>query len=194
MLYAQVKSSLYRSKSRGYESTLEAALKPKDIPTDVYHSLIENVNNNLDAFHRYLKIKKRMMGLDTLKYLDLYAPAVKGVDLKYSYDEAQEMILKSLEPLGEEYVSTVQKAFDDRWLDVYPTPGKRSGAYSNGAFYDGHPFMLLNYNGLYNDVSTTTHELGHTMQSYLSNKNQPYPISRYTIFVAEVASTFKMKM
>lgn len=190
MLYGNVKSALFQSKARNYESSLEASLKPKDIPSDVYYSLVENVNNNLDAFHRYLSIKKRMMGLDTLKYLDLYAPAVKGVDLEYSYDEAQELILESLEPLGKEYVSTVEKAFNERWLDVYPTEGKRSGAYSNGAFYDGHPFMLLNYNGLYEDVSTTTHELGHTMHSYLSNKSQPYPISRYTIFVAEVASTF----
>jgi oligoendopeptidase F len=190
LLYGQVKSSMFRAKARNYESTLEAALKPKDIPTSVYHSLIENVNSNLDAFHRYLSIKKRMMGLDTLKYLDLYAPAVKGVELKYSYEEAQDLILASLKPLGEEYVSTVEKAFNERWLDVYPTTGKRSGAYSNGNFYDGHPFMLLNYNGLYDDVSTTTHELGHTMHSYLSNKTQPYPISRYTIFVAEVASTF----
>ena len=190
MLYGNVKSASYEAKARHYESSLEAALKPKDIPTDVYHSLIKNVNENLDAFHRYLTIKKRMMGLDTLKYLDLYAPAVKGVELEYSYDEAQKLILESLGPLGEEYVATVEKAFNERWLDVYPTTGKRSGAYSNGAFYDGHPFMLLNYNGLYDDVSTTTHELGHTMHSYLSNKKQPYPISRYTIFVAEVASTF----
>lgn len=190
MLYGNVKSDLYQSKARNYESSLEAALSPKDIPTDVYHSLVDNVNSNLDAFHRYLTIKKRMMGLDTLKYLDLYAPAVKGVELEYSYEEAQKLILESLEPLGEEYVSTVQKAFNENWLDVYPTPGKRSGAYSNGAFYDGHPYMLLNYNGLYEDVSTATHELGHTMHSYFSNKNQPYPLSRYTIFVAEVASTF----
>ena len=119
-----------------------------------------------------------MMGLDTLKYLDLYAPAVKGVDLKYTYDEAQKLILESLKPLGDDYVSVIERAFNERWIDVYPTTAKRSGAYSNGAFYDGHPFILLNYNGLYNDVSTATHELGHTMHSYLSNKTQPYPTSR----------------
>ena len=190
LLYGQVKKALFKSKARKYKSSLEATLKPKNIPTDVYRSLIENVNKNLPAFHRYLKIKKRMMGLDTLKYLDLYAPAVKGVDLKFNYELAQGMILESLELLGNEYVSTVKKAFNERWIDVYPTTGKRSGAYSNGAFYDGHPFILLNYNGLYNDVSTVTHELGHTMHSYFSNKTQPYPTSRYTIFVAEVASTF----
>jgi oligoendopeptidase F len=190
LLSGQVKNALFTAKARNYKSSLEVALKPKNIPTDVYHSLIENVNKNLPAFHRYLKIKKRMMGLDTLKYLDLYAPAVKGVDLKFNYEQAQGMILESLEPLGDEYVSTVKKAFNERWIDVYPTTGKRSGAYSQGAFYDGHPFILLNYNGLYNDVSTVTHELGHTMHSYFSNKVQPYPTSRYTIFVAEVASTF----
>lgn len=190
LLYGEVKKSLFKSKARHYNSSLEAALKPKNIPTDVYHSLVENVNKNLPAFHRYLKIKKRMMGLDTLKYLDLYAPAVKGIDLKFNYEEAQGMILESLELLGDEYVSTVKRAFNEKWIDVYPTTAKRSGAYSNGAFYDGHPFILLNYNGLYLDVSTTTHELGHTMHSYFSNKTQPYPTSRYIIFVAEVASTF----
>ncbi len=190
LLYGQVKKALFKSKARNYKSSLEAMLKPKNIPTDVYRSLIENVNKNLPAFHRYLKIKKRMMGLDTLKYLDLYAPAVKGVDLKFNYDQAQGMILESLELLGDEYIAIVKKAFNKRWIDVYPTTGKTSGAYSNGAFYDGHPFILLNYNGLYNDVSTVTHELGHTMHSYFSNKTQPYPTSRYTIFVAEVASTF----
>lgn len=190
MLYGQVKSLLFMSKARNYNSSLEASLSPKNIPVDVYHSLIDNVNKNLPAFHRYLNIKKRMMGLDTLKYLDLYAPAVKGVELSYSYEEARDIILKSLKPLGKDYVSVVEKAFDERWIDVYPTTAKRSGAYSNGAFYDGHPFILMNYNDQYEDVSTLTHELGHTMHSYLSNKNQPYPTSRYAIFVAEVASTF----
>jgi oligoendopeptidase F len=189
LLYGQVNTAIFNAKARNYKSSLEAALKPKNIPVEVYHSLVENVNKNLPAFHRYLKIKKRMMGLDTLKYSDLYAPSVKGVDLKYSYNDAQDLILKSLNPLGKEYVATVKKAFSERWIDVYPTSGKRSGAYSNG-IYGVHPFMLLNYNGLYNDVSTTSHELGHTMHSFYSNKNQPFPLSNYTIFVAEVASTF----
>lgn len=190
MLYGNVKRDMFRAKARHYESSLEAALYPNNIPTSVYHSLVENVNKNLPAFHRYLNIKKRMMGVDTLKYLDLYAPVVKDVDEKYSYDEAAAIILEALKPLGDEYVSVVKKAIDERWIDVYPTPGKRSGAYSNGAFYDGHPFILLNYTDQYNDVSTMAHELGHTMQSYLSNKKQPYPLADYEIFVAEVASTF----
>lgn len=190
MLYGNVKKDMFRSKARHYGSSLEAALYPNNIPTDVYHSLVENVNKNLPAFHRYLKIKKRMMGVDTLKYLDLYAPVVKNVDEKYTYEEASEIILKALKPLGKDYVSVVEKAINNRWIDVYPTPGKRSGAYSNGSFYDGHPYILLNYTDLYDDVSTMAHELGHTMQSYLSNEKQPYPLADYAIFVAEVASTF----
>lgn len=190
MLYGNVKSHMFRAKARNYDSSLEAALYPNNIPVEVYHSLVSNVNKNLSAFHRYLKIKKRMMGVDTLKYLDMYAPVVKGVDMKYNYDEAEKVVLEALAPLGNEYVSTVKKAFDNRWIDVYPNTGKRSGAYSNGSDYDGHPYILLNYNDLYDDVSTLAHELGHTMQSYFSNKTQPYPLSDYTIFVAEVASTF----
>jgi len=188
-LYGQVKAALYRATARNYKSSLEAALEPNNIPTDVYHSLVDNANKNLPAFHRYLKIKKRMMGLDTLRYLDIYAPSVKGVDLKYNYDEGQKIILEAFKPLGESYTSVVEKAFNERWIDVYPTTGKRSGAYSGGV-YDTDPYILLNYNGLYEDVSTAAHELGHTMHSYLSKKNQPYPTANYTIFVAEVASTF----
>ncbi len=190
MLYGNVKADVFRAQARHYGSTLEAAMFPNNIPTEVYHSLVDNVNKNLPSFYRYLEIKKRMMGVDTLKYLDLYAPVVKDVDAQYSYEEATRLVLEALEPMGDEYVSTVQKAIDERWIDVYPTPGKRSGAYSNGAFYEGHPFILLNYTDLYDDVSTLSHELGHTMQSYFSNKTQPYPTAEYVTFVAEVASTF----
>lgn len=190
MLYGNVKTHIFNARARSYESSLEASLYPNNIPVEVYHSLIDNVNKNLPAFHRYLNIKKRMMEVDTLRYYDLYAPAVKDLDLKYEYDEAKQIILEAMEPLGEEYVSTVEKAFNERWIDVYPSEGKTSGAYSNGSDYDGHPYILLNYNDLYSDVSTLAHELGHTMQSYFSNKTQPYPLADYSIFVAEVASTF----
>lgn len=190
MLYGNVKADMFNAKARHYDSSLESSLYPDNIPVEIYHSLVDNVNKSLPAFHRYLKIKKRMMGVDTLKYLDLYAPVVKDVDLKYSYEEATKIILEALKPMGSEYVSTVKKAIDERWIDVYPTEGKRSGAYSNGAHYDGHPYILLNYNNLYDGVSTLAHELGHTMQSYFSNKNQPYPMADYPTFVAEVASTF----
>ncbi len=190
LLSGNVKSAMFRAQSSHYASTLEASLKGNNIPTDVYHSLIENINKNLPTFHRYLTLKKRMMGLDTLKYSDLYAPAVKGVELNYTYDEAKELILKALKPLGKEYTSTVQNAFDNRWIDVYPNKGKRSGAYSNGSAYDVHPYILMNYNGQYNEVSTLAHELGHTMHSYFSNKTQPYATADYPTFLAEVASTF----
>ena len=189
-LNGKVNADLFRFRARHYSSSLEASLYPNNIPVEVYQSLITNVNKSLPSFHRYLNIKKRMMGVDTLKYLDLYAPVVKDVDLKYSYEDATKIILEALKPMGAEYVSTVKKAIDERWIDVYPTPGKRTGAYSNGSSYDGHPYILLNYNNFYNDVSTVAHELGHTMHSYFSNKTQPYPLARYETFVAEVASTF----
>jgi len=186
---ANVKSHLFYTNVRNYDNTLETALDANNIPVKVYYSLIDNVNKNLDSFHRYLNIKRRMMGLDTLYYYDLYAPAVKDIDAEYDYDKAKKMILNALKPLGDDYVKIIKEAFDNRWIDVYPTPGKRSGAYSSGSAYDVHPYILLNYNNLYNDVSTLAHELGHTMQSYLSNKNQPFPTAMYPIFVAEVAST-----
>ena len=190
MLYGNVQKDIFQAKARHYESSLESALFPNNIPVGVYHALVDNVNKNLSAFHRYLQIKKRMMGVDTLKYLDLYAPAVKDVDLKYSYEEASSIVLEALKPMGKDYVATIKKAIDERWIDVFPTINKQSGAYSNGSLYDGHPYMLFNFNGSYSDVSTMAHELGHSMQSYLSNKKQPYPLASYQIFVAEVASTF----
>jgi oligoendopeptidase F len=148
------------------------------------------VHNNLDSFHRYLNLKKRMLGVDSLKYSDVYAPAVKDVDLRYSFEQAKQLVLDSVRPLGPDYCDVVRQAFDNRWIDVYPSPGKRAGAYSNGDAYDVHPYVLLNYNGQYDDVSTLAHELGHAVHSYYSNKNQPYPTADYSTFVAEVASTF----
>ncbi len=189
-LYANVKKDMFYARTRGYESSLHSALDRNNIPTQVYTALIENVTNNLDTFHRYLRLKKRMLGVDTLRYSDIYAPVVKGVDLKYTFDEAKKLVLDSLKPLGDDYTGVVAKALDERWIDVYPTPGKRSGGYSSGSAYDVHPYILLNYNDQYEDVSTLAHELGHTMHSYYSNKNQPYPTADYSIFVAEVASTF----
>jgi oligoendopeptidase F len=187
---ANIKRHLFTAHVRNYNSCLETSLDANNIPTEVYQALIKNVNDNLATFHRYLKIKQQMLGVDTLKYTDLYAPVVKDLDLSYPIETAQTLILEALQPLGSDYTKTVQKAFDERWIDVYPTPAKRSGAYSNGSVYDVHPYILLNYNEKYDDVSTLAHELGHTMHSYYSNKTQPYPLSDYSIFVAEVASTF----
>ena len=188
-LYGNLKKDVFYSRVRKYNNTLESALDDDHIPEDVYHNLIENVHQHLPAFHRYLQLRKRMLGVEQLHYYDLYAPLVKEVDLKYSVEEAQEIILKSLQPLGQDYVDVVNESFQNRWIDMYPNEGKRSGAYSNGAIYDVHPYILMNYNGKYDDVSTLTHELGHTMHSYLSNNNQPFAKADYSIFVAEVAST-----
>ena len=189
-LYAEVKKNMFYARTRGYESSLHSALDKNNIPTDVYLALIENVTNNLDSFHRYLTLKKRMLDVETLKYSDIYAPVVGGIDLEYTFEEAKELVLDSMKPLGSDYRRVVGKAFENRWIDVYSSPGKRAGAYSNGSAYDVHPYILLNYNDQYEDVSTLAHELGHTMHSYYSNKHQPFPMADYSIFVAEVASTF----
>jgi oligoendopeptidase F len=189
-LYGNVKKDLFYARARHYNSCLESALDGSNIPVEVYHALITNVNNNLPTFHRYLNLRKRMLGLDTLKYSDLYTPVVKGVDLQYTIEQARQNILEAMNPLGKQYLSGLTQALNDRWIDVYPTTGKRSGAYSNGSAYDVHPYILLNYNGQYEDMSTLAHELGHTMHSYFSNKAQPFATADYPIFVAEVASTF----
>jgi oligoendopeptidase F len=189
-LYAEVKKDMFYAKARNYKSALQSALDGSNIPVEVYQNLVKGVNDNLGTFHRYLALRKRMMGLSELHYYDLYAPLVKDLDLAYTYEEAQKNILASLKPLGEAYIGVARKGFAERWVDVFPTEGKRSGAYSQGSAYGVHPYMLLNYNGKYDDMSTLTHELGHTMHSFLSNTTQPYPTSQYSIFVAEVASTF----
>ena len=186
-----VQRSLFYAKSRKYGSNLEASLDGPNIPTSVYTRLIDGVNRNLPTLHRYLRLRKRMMGItDSLHYYDLYAPLVAEINLRYSPEEAEAHVLSSVEPLGPDYASVVKRAFAERWIDFYPTEGKRSGAYSNGGAYDVHPYMLLNYLGQYNDMSTLSHELGHTMHSYYSNKTQPFATADYQTFVAEVASTF----
>src|SRR5215831_18545762 len=186
----EVQKVLFYTKARHYNTALETELDGPNIPVSVYMRLIDGVNKNLPTFHRYLKLRKRMMGLDDLHYYDLYAPLVASVKLEYTPEEAQKLVLGAVAPLGAEYQKTIQKAFDDRWIDLLPNPGKRSGAYSSGGVYDVHPYMLINYNGKYADVSTLAHELGHTMQSYFSNHTQQFPNAGYPIFVAEVASTF----
>jgi oligoendopeptidase F len=186
----EVEKVAFYAKARKYESSLALALDGPNVPVSVYTRLVEGVNRNLPAFHRYLKLRQRMMGVDQLHYYDLYAPLVSSVKLEYTPEEAQKLVLGAVAPLGAEYSSVIQRAFRDRWIDLLPNDGKRSGAYSNGGAYDIHPYMLINFNGKYADVSTLAHELGHTMQSYFSNKTQPYPMAGYPIFVAEVASTF----
>ena len=180
----------FYAKARKYPAALESQLDGPNIPVSVYTRLVDGVNKNLPAFHRYLKLRARMMKVDTLHYYDLYAPLVSSVDLKYTPGEAQKLVLAAVAPLGTDYQATIGRAFDSRWIDLFPNEGKVSGAYSNGGAYDVHPYMLINYNGQYADVSTLAHELGHTMQSYYSNKTQPDPLAGYPTFVAEVASTF----
>jgi oligoendopeptidase F len=190
MMNSSVQTSVYYAHARNYENALQATLDKPNIPVSVYARLVEGVNRNLPTFQRYLKLRKRMMGLSDLHYYDLYAPLVPSVDTQYSVDASEKNVLEALAPLGPEYAAGAKRAFTERWIDMYPTEGKTSGAYSNGEAYDVHPYMLLNYNGKYDDMSTLAHELGHTMHSYFSNKTQPYPLASYPIFVAEVASTF----
>ena len=188
---SNVQKASFFAKTRKYPSNLEASLNAPNIPKSVYTRLIDGVNRSLPTFHRYLRLRQRMMGLtDSLHYYDLYAPLVADVKLRYTPEEAEKHVLASVAPLGADYATVVKRAFDNRWIDFFPTEGKRSGAYSNGGAYDVHPYMLLNYLGQYNDMSTLTHELGHTMHSYYSNSRQPYPMAGYQTFVAEVASTF----
>jgi oligoendopeptidase F len=177
------------AKNRNYNSTLESSLDNYNIPTSVYENLISEIHKSLPTLHRFLELKKKMLGYDELHYYDLYTSMVEAVDMKFDLEEAKELILVSLEPMGEEYTSTVNKALNERWIDYYPNKGKRSGAYSSGAAYDVHPYILMNWNDDYNSLSTLTHELGHTMHSYFSNKNQPFQYSTYSTYVAEIAST-----
>ncbi len=190
IMNSNVETSVFYARARNYDTDLQATLDQPNIPVSVYSRLVEGVNRNLPTFQRYLKLRKRMLGIPDLHYYDLYAPLVSSVDTRYTVDVAEQNILAALAPLGSEYAAGTKRAFTERWIDMYPTEGKTSGAYSNGGAYDVHPYMLLNYNGKYDDMSTIAHELGHTMHSYFSNKTQPYALSSYPIFVAEVASTF----
>ena len=186
----EVQKVAFLSKARRYGSALEWSLDAANIPASVYTRLVDGVHRNLPVFHRYLRLRKRMLGVDELHYYDLYAPLVGSVNLAYSPEQAQAHVLAAVAPLGEDYQGVIKRAFAERWIDLLPNEGKRSGAYSAGDAYDVHPYMLINYNGKYADVSTLAHELGHTMQSYYSNRTQPYPLADYPTFVAEVASTF----
>jgi oligoendopeptidase F len=183
MLNAGVKTHVFNKDVHKFDSCVQAALFANNVPVPVYTQLIADVHANLPTLHRYLKLRQRMMGLDELRYEDLYAPLVKSVDLKYTPEQAQAMVVKACAPLGPAYVATLQKGFDDRWVDWFPTTGKRSGAYGV------HPYQLQNFTGLYDEVSTVAHESGHSLHTYLSAARQPFVTADYSIFVAEVAST-----
>jgi len=188
ILTSQVKSLQFFSSSRKYASSLEAALAENEIPVEVYNNLIDAVHQNFPAFYKYVDLRKRVMGLDELHFWDVYTPLVDDVDMKFTYEEACDLIVKALAPMGEEYVSLVKKGLESRWVDVYETPGKRSGAYSAGG-KGMNPVMLLNFQGGLDDVYTLIHEMGHSLHTYFSSHNQEITYSDYSIFVAEVAST-----
>lgn len=186
-LAGQCKTLWFFANARKYPTTLAAALDSTEVPESVYHNLIEAVHQNFPAMHRYVSLRKKLMGVDELHFYDLYAPMMKDVDLTVEFAEAKELAMKALAPLGEDYLAMLKEGFDNRWIDVRENVGKRSGAYSAGPKV--HPFVLLNYHDTLNDVFTLVHEMGHSLHSYLSNKTQPTVYSNYVIFVAEVAST-----
>ena len=183
-----VKQQIFQAKARKYASTLEAAVDANHVSPDVYQNLIETVSQNLDKMHRYVSLRKKCLGTEDLHMYDIYTPMIPDMAKTISFEEAKETVLKALAPRGEDYVAKVKEGFENRWIDVYENQGKRSGAYSAGA-YGCHPYVLLNYNGTLDDVFTLAHEMGHAMHSYYSNETQPYIYAEYKIFVAEVAST-----
>ncbi|GIN37894.1 oligoendopeptidase F [Heyndrickxia oleronia] len=187
-LGGQVKRDNFNAKVRNYQSAREAALSNNNIPESVYDNLVNTVNKNLHLLHKYVKLRKKVLGVDELHMYDLYTPLVKDVEMKVTYEEAKEMVLKGLAPLGEEYQGILKEGFDNRWVDVVENKGKRSGAYSSGA-YGTNPYILMNWQDNVNNLFTLAHEFGHSVHSYYTRKNQPYTYGDYSIFVAEVAST-----
>ena len=183
-----VKKNVFYAKTRGYEDCLSMALKGEDVDKKVYLNLLNSVSKALPTLHKYVSIKKKTLGVNTMHMYDMYVPLVAGADLKMEYEDAYNYVIKALSPLGEKYADLLKTAYTDGWIDVKETTGKRSGAYSVSV-YDCHPFVLLNYQKTTHDIFTIAHEMGHAIHSYFSNKNQPYPKADYRIFVAEVAST-----
>ena len=187
VLNAQNKQLKFFAEARHYENAFEASLDNTNVPTSVYLSLIESVHKNMDKMHRYVRLRKKMLGLDELHFYDVYAPLVADVDKKIPFNDAKQTVYDALAPLGEDYRKILKEGFESRWIDVYQNVGKRSGAYSAGAAV--HPFVLLNYSGTLDSQFTLAHEMGHALHSYLSNKTQNPIDADYVIFVAEVAST-----
>ena len=186
-LAAQAKQLWFFAQARKYPSALAAAMDRNEVPEEVYHNLIAAVRDNLPKLHRYVRLRKKLLGVEELHCYDLYANMVGDVEMKFTFEEAKEIALKALEPLGSDYCNILKEGFESRWIDVYENAGKRSGAYSAGARV--HPYVLLNYHDTLNDLFTLVHEMGHALHSELSNWNQPTVYAEYVIFVAEVAST-----
>lgn len=185
---ANVKAVSFNAKARKYSSTLEAELYQNNVPVSVYTNLLEVVHENLPLMHRYVSLRKKLLGVDELHMYDVYAPMVNNVTMNIDFEEAKKTVYESLAPLGEEYRAILKEGFENRWIDIYENEGKRSGAYSWGAF-GTHPYVLLNYQDTLDNMFTLTHEMGHALHSYHSDATQPYSYAGYKIFVAEVAST-----
>ena len=176
------------AKIKNFNSSIEASLYADNIPVSVYNKLIDTINMHLDVLYKYYDLKKEIIGVKELHLYDVYVPMVSSIDKKYTFKEARDIVIDALSVLGKDYITNLKKAFTERWIDIYNNKGKRGGAYSSG-FYDTKPYLLLNFEGKYEDVTTLAHELGHSMHTYYSCSNQPYNLSSYNIFVAEVAST-----
>ena len=183
-----IKAATAEAAARNYPSSRAMAMAGENVPAEVYDNLVATVRKHIPAMHRYVRLRKKMLGVDALHFYDVYAPLVGDLKKSYSYETAQEMVLKAVAPLGEDYQATVRKAYAERWIDVYPNRGKRGGAYSGGC-YDSNPYILLNFSGTLDSVSTLAHEMGHTIHSWRSRQHQPPQYADYTLFVAEVAST-----
>lgn len=188
MLSTQVKTQNYEAKVRNYESARAAALAQNNVPESVYDTLLEGVGERLDLLHRYVDLRKELLNVDQLEMYDMYTPLLGEAPIKFDYEEAKEVTLKALAPLGSEYLDIIEEAFSDRWIDLYENIGKRSGAYSSGT-YDSKPYILMNWQDSINHLYTLVHELGHSAHSYLTHKYQPYVYGNYSIFLAEIAST-----
>ena len=187
-LEGQFKKLCFFANARHYANTLEASLNATEVPEAVYHNLIEAVHANLDKMYRYVALRRRLLGVDELHMYDVYRPIIEGSDKKIPFDEAKETVLKAMSVLGEDYVALLQRAFNERWIDIYENEGKRSGAYSSGSARP-HPYILLNHHDNLDSQFTLVHELGHSMHSWFSKEHQPVSTADYVIFVAEVAST-----
>jgi oligoendopeptidase F len=187
-LSGTIKKDNFSARVRNYQSARHAALSNNNIPESVYDNLVETINNYLPLLHRYIKLRKKVLGVQELHMYDLYTPLVKNVKMEISYQQAKEMILNGLSPLGEDYVNVLKEGFENRWVDVHENKGKRSGAYSSGT-YGTNPYILMNWQNNVNNLFTLAHEFGHSVHSYYTRKTQPYPYGGYSIFVAEVAST-----
>ena len=192
-LTASIKTFNFNSKVRKYESALEASLQPNNIPLDVYKNAVKVMNDNVSSLHRYVKIKKELLNLDEIHMYDLYVPIIETQKEKVEFNDGVKIVLEALKPLGEEYLDIFKGGINDGWIDIYENKGKRGGAYSWGG-YDTMPYVLLNYNNELEDVSTLAHEMGHSIHSYYSRKEQPYHYAGYTLFCAEVASTTNEKL